>query len=114
MMNRIGTGFAVALLMAVPLAAQKPEAAETLLQTAIKKEVVDGNLTGAIEGYKKALAAAKGNRSVAAKAMVRMAECYQKLGDGQSRAIYERVVRDYADQKEAVALARARLAPLAE
>src|SRR5687767_15271011 len=97
------------LLMASALTAQKPEAAESLLQTAIKKEVVDGNLAGAIEGYRKALAAAKGNRAVAAKALVHMAECYQKMGDAEARKIFEQVVRDYADQKEAVATARARL-----
>jgi Tol biopolymer transport system component len=107
--KRMWTGFAAVLLTVAPLVAQKPEAAESLLQTAVKREVVDGNLAGAIEGYKKALAAAKGNRSVAAKALIGMAECYQKLGDAQSRAIYDRVIRDYADQKEAVAAARAGL-----
>jgi Tol biopolymer transport system component len=79
------------------------------MQTAIKREVVDGNLAGAIEDYKRALAAAKGNRVIAAQALVHLAECYQKLGDEQARSIYERVVRDYGDQKEAVAIARTRL-----
>ncbi|HUQ94099.1 MAG TPA: hypothetical protein VM120_20630 [Bryobacteraceae bacterium] len=114
MRKRIWTGLAAVLLTAVPLAAQKPEAAESLLQSAIKKEVVDGNLAGAIEGYKKALVAAKGNRPVAARALVQMAECYQKLGDAQSRAIYDQVVRDYADQKDAVAKARVRLGGIAQ
>jgi Tol biopolymer transport system component len=103
------TGLAAALLMVAPLPAQKPEAAESLLQTAMKREVVDGNLTGAIEGYKKALAAAKGNRAVAANVLVRMAECYLKMGDAESRKIFEQVVREYGDQKEAVAAALARL-----
>lgn len=106
----IWAGSIAALLAVAPLAAQKPDAAETLLQTAIKQEVVDGNLAGAIEGYKKALAVAKGNRFIAAQALVHMAECYQKLGDAQSRKIYEQIVRDYGDQKEAVALARVHLA----
>ena len=38
-----------------------------------------------------------------------MAECYQKLGDAEARKIYERVVREYSDQKEAAGIARARL-----
>lgn len=42
-------------------------------------------------------------------ALVRMADCYQKMGDAKARGIYEQVVKDYADQKDAVALARARL-----
>jgi hypothetical protein len=42
-------------------------------------------------------------------ALVHMAECYQKMGDAESRKIFEQVVKEYADQKEAVTLARARL-----
>ena len=38
------------------------------------------------------------------------AECYTKLGDAESRKIYERVVKDYSNQKQAVAVAQARLA----
>ena len=38
-----------------------------------------------------------------------MAECYQKLGDAEAKTIYERVVREFGDQREAVAAARARL-----
>ena len=52
---------------------------------------------------------AKSDRGVAATALVHMAECYQKMGDAESRKIYEHVVRDFADQKEAVAVAHARL-----
>jgi Tol biopolymer transport system component len=94
----------------MPLAAQKPDAAETLLQTAIKKEMVDGNLTGAIEGYKKAVTAAKDNRAIAAQALMHLADCYQKLGNAEARNIWAQLVREYADQPEAVATARARLA----
>ena len=46
--------------------------------------------------------------------LVRMADCYQKLGDAQARQIFEQVVRDYADQKDAVAIARTRLTALAQ
>ena len=41
-----------------------------------------------------------------------MAECYQKLGDAQARAIYERLVREFADQPRALSEAKARLASL--
>ena len=46
---------------------------------------------------------------LAAQALVQMAECYQKLGDAESRKIYEQPVRDYIYQNESVAVARARL-----
>ena len=88
----------------------KDNRAEVALQAAIKKEVVDGDLKSAIEQYKK-LAQGR-DRAVAAKALVRMGECYEKLGDAESRKAYERVLREYADQAGAVAEARARLTAL--
>jgi Tol biopolymer transport system component len=86
---------------------QKGSSPEVELQAAIHSEMVDGNYKAAIEQYKKA--AQTTNRAVAAQALVRMAGCYQKLGDAESRKIYERVLREYGDQKEAAATAQARL-----
>ena len=74
------------------------------LQAAIKTETVDGDLKGAIEQYRKL--ADGSHRAVAAKALVRMGQCYEKLGDAQARQAYDRVVRDFADQKEALAAAQ--------
>jgi Tol biopolymer transport system component len=101
-------GWMACALAGLVLSAQvKDSRADLALQAAIKKETVDGDLKGAIEGYKK-LAQDK-DRQVAAKALVRMGECYEKLGDSEARTAYERVVREFGDQKEAVEIARARL-----
>ena len=81
--------------------------AERQLKAAMNTELVDGNLKLAIEQYKKV--AGSGNRALAAQALLRMADCYQKLGDREAQAIYGRLVRDYGDQKDAVSVARARL-----
>jgi Tol biopolymer transport system component len=81
---------------------------ESALQRAIRKETLDGDLKGAIESYKK-LAQDK-NRTVAAKALVRLGECYEKLGNSEARKAYERVVREFGDQKEEAAAANVRLA----
>ncbi|MBI5084197.1 MAG: PD40 domain-containing protein [Acidobacteria bacterium] len=90
--------------------AQAPSAqANVTLQRAMRKETLEGDLKGAIALYGKAVAEAKGDRATAAKALIRMAECHQKLGNAESRRVYERVVREYADQKEAAALAHTRL-----
>jgi Tol biopolymer transport system component len=97
------------LLLAAGLAAQKTDSAQALLRAATDKAVVDGDLSGAIKQYQTIVDTFKTDRAVVATALVQMAECYQKLGDAESRKIYERVVRDYADQKEAVSVARARL-----
>jgi Tol biopolymer transport system component len=106
---------AAALWLAfIPAAtAQSQDRAEVALKAAIDKEVVDGDLKGAIEQYKKI--AQSTNRAVAAKALLRMGQCHEKLGgaEGQeARKAYQRVVRDFADQAEIVAQARVRLAAL--
>ena len=82
--------------------------AEKLLASAKHKATIDGDPKGAIEEYKRAFAAAGSNRGLAAEALLRMAECHQQLGEAEAQAIYERVIRDYADQKDAAVLARAR------
>jgi Tol biopolymer transport system component len=81
--------------------------AERLLKSGRNAEVVDGDLRSAIEKYKKA--AQVGNRAQVAQALLRQAECHQKLGDADAKKIYGRVMREFADQKEAASTARARL-----
>jgi Tol biopolymer transport system component len=83
-------------------------------EAATKKEMVDGDLAAAIQLYRKL--AEGSDRAVAAKALMRMGQCYEKLGTAQaaeSRKAYERLVRDFADQREVAEQARARLAALA-
>jgi len=105
---------AMAIWMSAPLTAQKPGPAQVALQAAIDKEMADGDLKGAIALYEKTVAVARNDRGTAAKALIRMAECYQKLGSSESRKLYERVLREYGDQPESVAAARMRLAVLME
>ncbi|MEZ5398949.1 MAG: hypothetical protein R2729_04715 [Bryobacteraceae bacterium] len=85
--------------------------AEKMLEAARQKEVVDGDLKAAITQYEQL--ARGSNRAVAAKALVRLGQCYEKLGSTEARNAYERVVRDFAEQKDAASQARARLAALA-
>jgi Tol biopolymer transport system component len=95
----------IAAALVISAFAQK--SAEVALRAAMETETVKGDLKGAIEQYKKI--AQSGDRALAAQALVHMAECYQKLGNSESRKIYEQIVREYADQKEAVTVARAKL-----
>ena len=94
-------------------AQQTAAQAEKLLASAQHKAAIDGDLKGAIEDYKKAIAAAGNNRAFVAQALFRMAECHQKLGEAEAQAIYERLVRDYPDQQEVATAARARRATTA-
>jgi len=97
----------LAALLSAPLIAQD---LEVELQRAIQKETVSGDLKAAIGEYRRIADRAGKNRVIAAQALVRMAGAHRKLGDAEARGIYERVVKDYADQKEAATEARARLA----
>ena len=101
--------FAAALLFTQSITTAQPQdrAAEAALRTAMDKETLEGDLKGAIEQYKKV--AQSKDRSIAARALIRMAESYEKLGDSEARRIYERIASQYGDQKEAVRIARERL-----
>ena len=99
---RIVCGFAVAVLLFGQ--------ADVALQKAIRKEQVEGDIRGAIQQYAAVAAKyAKTDRATAAMALVHEAQAYQKLGDAQANRIYEQLVKDYADQKDALAEARAHL-----
>ena len=104
---------ALAAVLAASFAlAQKSDQAEVLLKAAANKELVDGDLSAAIELYKKVVAQPGASRAAVAKALVQMGQCYEKLGDAEARKAYQRVVREFSDQQEFVEAARARLAAL--
>lgn len=102
----------LATLLSMSVHAQKSSPAEILLESARQKETVEGDLKGAIRQYEEIVKKFAADRATAAKALVRTAEAHQKLGDAEAQRIFERVIRDYSDQKEPVDQARARLAML--
>src|SRR6266576_5473863 len=97
------------LMLSAAFLATAQKTPESMLGAALHQEEVQGDLQGAIAAYQKVLAAPGVSRKTAAAALVRMGQCYEELGDGESRKVYERVVREFADQKEAVMIARTRL-----
>ena len=94
----------------VLLLAESPRTAEVQFKAAQHKEQVEGDLKGAIEQYKKI--AQISDRTLAARALVAIGQCYEKLGNAEARNAYERVVREFADQAESVGQARTRLVAL--
>jgi hypothetical protein len=82
------------------------ETAATRFESALYKEQVEGDLTGAIQLYKQVGSSKDAGRPLAAKALLRMAHCYEKLGNSDAKTTYERIVREYADQGEAAGHAR--------
>jgi Tol biopolymer transport system component len=100
------------LLTTQPATAQKNDKAEVLLQAAQHKQLVEGDLKAAIKIYNQIVAGYGNNRAVAAKALVQIGRCYEKMGNAEARKAYDRVLRDYGDQREMVEEARARLSAL--
>lgn len=117
-MKRLSTGLLAltciltVFLSTIHIQAQQSQQAEQLLQAAINKQVVEGDLEAAIEIYENILNRFPGNKPVAAKALVQLGQCYEKLGNEKAREAYERVLRDYGDQSAEVAEARARISAL--
>jgi Tol biopolymer transport system component len=99
------------LAAAFPLIGQGDDP-EVLYEAAKKKEVVDGDLDAAIAMYRELLEKAGANRSLTASTLLRLGDCYEKLGGAEARKAYERVVRDFGDQKDLAATARTRLSAL--
>ncbi|MDA2925049.1 tetratricopeptide repeat protein [Acidobacteria bacterium AH-259-L09] len=102
----------IGLVFVAVLSGYTQQSAKQLLQSGLYKEDVKGDLDAAIQIYRTIIQDFPDNRSVASKALLQMGQCYEKLGKAEARKAYERVLRDYADQQEQVAAARARLAAL--
>ncbi len=88
----------VIVALGAGMAAQKDAHTDKQLQAAMHKEMVDGDLKGAIEEYRVIATREATPRGIVAQALARMADCYRKLGDSQAREIYQRLVLEFADQ----------------
>ncbi len=107
------TGFlTLAVFAAGAVLAQAERSAEVQLKAAMHKEQVEGDLKAAIKLYQGIVEEHAKNRAVAAKALLQMGQCYEKLGQADARKAYQQLLSRYADQTEAVGVARARLAAL--
>jgi Tol biopolymer transport system component len=90
--------------------AQKVSESELQFREAVHKQQVRGDLPAAIKLYQNIAASKTADRAVKARALLQLAECYEKLGQ-QSERVYEQIVRDFADQPAATQ-ARTKLAAL--
>ena len=82
-----------------------------LFQKALAKERAEGNPEEAIALYQKVIDETK-DESLAAKAQLRIGICYEKLGRIEAQQAYEKVLKNYANQKETADEARRRLSIL--
>jgi ankyrin repeat protein len=103
------------LAVSVLLAAAGPATAATndlptFLQRGLFEEEANHQLDAAIGNYKEAIEHFDHERQLAATAIFRLGECYRKLGRTNEAAVqYQRIVREFDDQKELVTLSRQNL-----
>jgi len=98
----------VALLVAGNFPATDPE---VQLEAAIHREIVLGDLPGALQDYRAIAAAAGTPRAVSARAYLQIGLCEEKLGQRkEAYDAYRRVATEYGDQAGPVSLARTKLA----
>ena len=83
-----------------------------LFEKALYTEEVKGELQNAIDLYQQILESDPENRQVTAKSLFQMGICYEKLGSQEAKKAYQRIIQEFADQKEVVTEARTRLAAL--
>ncbi|HYW43900.1 MAG TPA: tetratricopeptide repeat protein [Bryobacteraceae bacterium] len=84
---------------------------EMHLEAAVHREIVLGDLKGAMEQYRAVLAQSGKSRAIAARALFGIGQCQEKSGRrNEARTTYTRLVNEYSDQPETVARARAQLA----
>jgi Tol biopolymer transport system component len=120
MVKSIAVVFLISVLGAlasVSATARQAEDPGVMLRAAIEKEEVDGDLQAAIDLYKQIVVKFAESRAVAAKALVRLGGCYEKLGKEQAslaQKTYEKIVADYPDQTDAVREAREKLSLLSK
>lgn len=77
------------------------------LQEAINFMETKGDYPAAIRLFREI--ATGSDRSLAARALLYLALCYEKLDKEEARKTYERIVQEFADQREAVTEAQAKL-----
>lgn len=94
---------------------QDADVASALLEAAIQKQWVSGDLAGAISQYQSILVRFREQRQISAQALSRLAQAQEQLGRlDDARRSYEQLVSQHADEAVLLAAARTRLAGLAE
>lgn len=83
-----------------------------LFQKGLAKERVEADIRGTMRIYEQVIRENARDHKLAAQALFRIAECHLALGDKEARKAYERLLRDYPDQKEIVTQAQGRLAAM--
>jgi Tol biopolymer transport system component len=104
----VAIGMLLLLSAAVTAAMQN---GNDLYQQGLARETA-GDIQGAIQIFERIVRDFSSNRALTARALLQLGQSSGLLGQDQARRYYERVIREFADQTEAAAEARKRLAAL--
>jgi Tol biopolymer transport system component len=88
------------------------QTAEELFPKGIHLEEVKGELEKAMEVYQTIVDKFPDNRPMAAKALLHIGLCYEKLGQEEALRAYRRLISEYSEQLQEVEAARERIAGL--
>jgi WD40 repeat protein len=107
--RRFVTAVFSATLLSLPATLQAQSAAD-VFQRALRAERVEGDLQKAVDLYRSVVEL--DDRPLAARALLRIGESYERLGRQGAEEAYRRLVSEFADQTEEANAARSRLAAL--
>src|SRR5215471_8935823 len=99
-------------LFTAALVAEPAQSPDVQFRAAQQKEIVEGDLNAAIAMYRKLADDRATPPDVAARALVRLGRCYQRLGNSEARKAFERVVNQFSAQTAAAAEAKQFLAAM--
>jgi Tol biopolymer transport system component/outer membrane protein assembly factor BamD (BamD/ComL family) len=94
------------------LGAANQKSAEELYEAALFKKDADGDMLGAIKLFNQIVEQYPNNRNIAAKALLSMGMCYEKLGVTQALNKYQDVINKYPEQRDEATAAKERLSYL--
>jgi Tol biopolymer transport system component len=106
----IAIGLAVAICAAFAL--QNSSQHKVLFEKAKFTIETKGDLKGAIQLFEEIIKKYPNEREYAAKSQLYIGMCYEKLGFAQAQAAFQKVLDNYPEQTEAVAVAREKLMTL--
>jgi Tol biopolymer transport system component len=102
--RRIRTAIFTALVLTITtgfLSAQRGADPETRFRDAQRKQEAEGDLNAAIEIYREIADSPAGSRALKARALLQLATALETQGQ-QAEAVYQRIVKEFADQPAAV------------
>ncbi len=111
-MNRLPIIVALLALVFLGGPGALAQSGHDLFQKALVKERTDGDLDEAIRLYQQIVEDFTDDHALAAKALIQIGGCYEKLGRTEAQKAYQRVIEEYPGQRQEVAIAKERIAEL--